>query len=223
MLRRSVRPILDPAFSVQLVITNLTFCAHHDRLPQPEPPVHFVLLAAALFGASALLGPGDNLIEITRDDLEWRILQVEAEEGRSLTGEERALVRERYIDEQVLVREALALGLEEDERIDDILVQKMLHVLSGDVIQPTDEELAAYYQMNIERYAVQETVTIDEVVAPVGAALPSALLEGGEPEDLGDGALTASRVMSRMTIDDLVLIFGDVSAPIWQARTWWRS
>lgn len=177
-----------------------------------EPLLHFVLLAAALFGVSALLGPGDDVIEITREEIDWRILQVEAQEGQTLTQEERVLVRERYIDERVLVREATALGLEEDERIDDILVQKMLHVLSGDVIQPTDEELAAYYAMNQTRYATEATVTVDEVVAAVGASLPRALLDGGEPADVGEGALIASRVMSRLTLEDLAQIFGEEPA-----------
>ncbi|MGD2045664.1 MAG: peptidyl-prolyl cis-trans isomerase [Gemmatimonadota bacterium] len=177
-----------------------------------EPLVHFVLLAAVLFGVSALLGPGDDVIEITQDQLEWRILQVEAQEGRKLTDEERALVRERYIDERVLVREALAMGLEEDERIDDILVQKMLHVLSGDVIQPTDEELEAYYAMNRERYATDATVTVDEVVVPAGAELPRELREGGEPADAPDGSLVASRVMSRLTAEDLRQIFDSAAA-----------
>ena len=179
-----------------------------------EPLVHFVLLAAVLFGMSALLGPGDDVIEITLEELEWRILQVEAQEGQTLTDEERLLVRERYIDERVLVREALALGLEEDERIDDILIQKMLHVLSGDVIQPTEEELAAYYQQNLDRYAVEETVTVDEVVVAAGAQLPRELLDGADPSELEEGALVGSRVMPRLAFDDLAQIFGEESAEV---------
>lgn len=177
-----------------------------------EPLVHFVLLAVVLFAASALIGRGDDVIEITQDQLEWRVLQLETQEGRTLTEEERALVRERVIDEQVLVREALAMGLEEDERIDDILVQKMLHVLSGDVIQPTDEELEAYYATNRERYATEATVTVDEVVVPAGTELPASLLGGGEPADAPEGALVASRVMPRLTLDDLGQIFGPETA-----------
>jgi hypothetical protein len=177
-----------------------------------EPLLHFVVLAAALFGASALLGPGDDVIEIGEDEIEWRILQVEAEEGRRLTEEERLLVRERYVDERVLVREARAMGLEADERIDDILVQKMLHVLSGDVIQPTDDELEAFYAMNVERYATEETVTVDEVVAPPARPLPVELLGGGEPADAPEGSLIASRVMPRLSLEDLALIFGEEPA-----------
>jgi hypothetical protein len=184
----------------------------HLRSLLREPLVHFVLLAAVLFGVGALFGSDENVIEITHDEVEWRILQFEAQEGRRLTEEERHLIQERYIDERVLVREAEALGLEADERIDDILVQKMLHVLSGEVIQPSDEELAAYYAMNTTRYAVDGTVTVDEVVAPVGASLPRTLLDGGEPEDVGGGALIASRVMPGLTLDDLAQIFGVAAA-----------
>ena len=174
--------------------------------------MHFVALAAVLFGASALFGPGDDVVEITRDEIEWRILQVEAQEGQRLTEDERQLVLERYIDERVLVREAQALGLAEDERIDDILVQKMLHVLSGDVIQPSDEELRAYYAGNAERYAIEETVTVDEIVLPMGVPLPSELLAGAEPASVTDGGLIASRVMPRLSFGDLTQIFGEDAA-----------
>jgi len=177
-----------------------------------EPLVHFVLLAVVLFGVSRAFGGGANVIDITNDEIDWRVMQFEAQEGRALTDEERALVRERYIDERVLVAEARSERLDADDRIDDILVQKMLHVLSGEVIQPTDEELEAFYAMNTGRYATEATVTVDEVVAPMGSPLPKRLLEGGEPADVGDGALIASRVMPRLTLDDLAQIFGDEAA-----------
>lgn len=183
-----------------------------------EPLLHFVLLAALLFGVSALLGGGGNVIDITNDEIDWRVQQFEAQEGRKLTDDERVLVRERLIDERVLVREAKAEGLDADDRIDDILVQKMLHVLSGEVIQPTDEELQAFYAMNTERYATEATVTVDEVVAPMGAPLPRALLDGAEPADAPQGALIASRVMPRLTLADLAQIFGDdAAAEVFQA------
>jgi hypothetical protein len=190
--------------------------ASKHTLPAPlrEPLVHFVALAAVLFGVSALFGAGDQVIEITQEQIEWRILQVEAQEGQRLTEDERLLVRERLIDERVLVREAQALGLAEDERIDDILVQKMLHVLSGDVIQPSDEELGAYYAVNSERYATEETVTVDEIVLPSGAPLPSELTAGAEPADVTDGGLIASRVMPRLSLEDLAQIFGEDAAGV---------
>ncbi|GIT21560.1 MAG: hypothetical protein CM1200mP40_12420 [Gammaproteobacteria bacterium] len=60
--------------------------------------------------------------------------------------EQRQLVATIYVEEQILVQEALALGLDNDARIHDMLAQKMRHVLSGNVIQPTELELESYYQ-----------------------------------------------------------------------------
>ena len=117
-----------------------------------EPLFHFLLLAAALFVVGSLFTRSDDVIEVSREEIEWRILQVEAGRETRLTDDERRLVEQQYIDERVLVREAQTMGLSADERIDDILVQKMLHVLSGDVIQPSAEELEAYYTAKLEWY-----------------------------------------------------------------------
>jgi hypothetical protein len=93
-------------------------------------------------------------------------------------------------------------------------------VLSGDVIQPTDEELAAYYSMNQERYATEATVTVDEVVVAEGAQLPAQLRDGGEPADAPEGSLIASRVMPRLTLDDLAQLFGEgPAAAVFEAGT----
>jgi hypothetical protein len=173
-----------------------------------EPLLHFLLLTGALFGAGALFGPGDDVIRVSRAELDWRIMQVEAQEG-PLTEEEKGLVEEAYIDERVLVREARANGLEADERIDDILVQKMLHVLSGDVIQPSDDELAAFYQANPERYAQDASVTVDELVLPLGGPFPRQIREGIEPEDLPDSVRIAYRLMTDLTREDIAALFGE--------------
>ena len=147
-----------------------------------EPLFHFLLLAAALFVVGSLFTRSDDVIEVSREEIEWRILQVEAGRGTRLTDDERRLVEQQYIDERVLVREAQAMGLSADERIDDILVQKMLHVLSGDVIQPSAEELEAYYTAKLEWYVRSPAVTVDELVVAEGAPLPPTLREGVEPE-----------------------------------------
>lgn len=176
-----------------------------------EPLLHFLVLTAALFGVGALLGR-DDAIRVTREELDWRILQVEAGEETQLTPAERRLVEDAYIDERVLIREARALGLDADERIDDILVQKMLHVLSGDVIQPTEEELARFYEENSERYTQDAAVTVDELVLPLGGPFPSQIRAGVQPEDLPDSVRISYRLMTGLSRDDLVALFGEDAA-----------
>ncbi len=177
-----------------------------------EPLVHFGLLAALLFVVGGVFGGSEDAIEVSRAEIEWRIVQLESERGSRLNAEERELVEEAYIEERVLVREALALGLSEDERIDDILVQKMLHVLSGDVIQPEDGELESFYRDNLEHYRRPARVSVDELVVEHDAPLPPALLSGGEPSDLTPGAVIAHRIMPGLAPADLALLFGNESA-----------
>ncbi|HBE00436.1 MAG TPA: hypothetical protein DC060_19850, partial [Gemmatimonadetes bacterium] len=74
-----------------------------------EPLFHFLLLAAALFVVGSLFTRSDDVIEVSREEIEWRILQVEAGRGTRLTDDERRLVEQQYIDERVLVREAQAM------------------------------------------------------------------------------------------------------------------
>jgi hypothetical protein len=189
-----------------------------------EPLLHFAVLAVALFVIGGVMRRGDDVIEVSRQELDWRLEQVEAREG-PLSPEDRLLVEEAYIDERVLIREARAMGLEADERIDDILVQKMLHILSGDVIQPTEEELATFYGENREAYAVAASVTVDEVVVPPDGELPRALLLGTPPEELPEGASTSHRLMERLSFDDLAQLYGDEGATmVMEAETgdWWE-
>ena len=179
-----------------------------------EPLFHFVLLAAGLFAVAAVIGSRDDVIEVSREEIEWRILQIEANEGALLTEDQRRLVEEAYIDERVLIREAQGLGLVIDERIDDILVQKMLHVLSGDVIQPTEAELTAYYNTNVERYVTNPEVTVDEIVLPADDPLPQELRDGAAPEELAEGRLISHRIMTELAREDLGQLFGEGAATL---------
>jgi len=154
-----------------------------------EPTLHFFLLAAIIFGLYAITqGRNENLLEINQSEINARIFLEEISNGIELNEEQRQSVAAFYIQEQILVREARAMDLDNDERINDILAQKMRHVLSGNIIQPTTDELAAYYQQNRQRYTSQATVTADELVFNSSGDLASevtVLLEqGAEPPQL---------------------------------------
>lgn len=180
-----------------------------------EPTFHFALLAAALFLANAVLRPrGDETqIEIDLADVEARIELIEQNTGAPLTLEQRQQVQNDYVDEQILVREALALGLEDDPRIHDFLAQKMLHVLSADVIRATQAELEVFFGQNVARYTPEETVVVEEVVIATSDPLPPGLagqLRNGRPSGQLDTDLQLrANVLSDVTVRDLVGIFGD--------------
>lgn len=154
-----------------------------------EPTVHFFFIAACIFGLYAVTqSENENLLEIDQREIDARIFMQELSRGEELTPEQRELVTAYYIEEQILVREALAMELDNDERIHDILAQKMRHVLSGNIIQPSDDELREYYQENTERFETAASLTLDELVFNTRETLAEPVLEalqqGADPDTL---------------------------------------
>lgn len=175
--------------------------------------MHFVGLALLLFGISSLLDSGGDVLEIDPREVEWRVTQAGLLLGDDLDEEQRWSIEDAFIEERVLVAEARRLGLDEDPRIDDVLVQKMLHVLSGDVIQPTEEELAAFYEENRARFTPtpEASVTVDELLLATQDELPPSLLAqlaaGAAPSELQTDIRAVHGILAEVTVDNLTAIF----------------
>ena len=154
-----------------------------------EPTVHFFIIALLIFALYAITQSGnENLLEIDQREIDARIFMQELSRGEELTLEQRELVTAFYIEEQILVREALSMELDNDERIHDILAQKMRHVLSGNIIQPTDAELRDYFQENSTRFETPASLTLDELVFdsrdPLADSIVAALRQGADSATL---------------------------------------
>lgn len=181
-----------------------------------EPTFHFLVLAGGLFAVNAAFAAGrGKTVELHRGEVAARITQIEASTGSPLTPAERSRVQRAFVEEQVLVREALELGLDRDSRIHDLLAQKMLHVLSADVIQPEEDELRAFYRNNVDLYTPPPTVTVEEVVFPPGTLTSEGrerLSAGEPPASLSEVAPIAHGVLADVTRDDLARIMDTVLA-----------
>ena len=130
-----------------------------------EPTLHFFAIAVAIFALYAIFqSRGDKVLELDQREIDARIFMREMATGESLTEEQSQLIASLYIEEQILVQEAITMGLDNDIRIHDMLAQKMRHVLSGGIIQPSEAELQAYYEANLSRYESLPTVSVDELV-----------------------------------------------------------
>jgi hypothetical protein len=130
-----------------------------------EPTVHFFLMAVVIFVIYAISQTNrENLLEVDQREIDARVFIQEMTAGQPLNDEQRQFIASNYVEEQILVREAIALGLDNDARIHDMLAQKMRHVLSGDVIQPTADDLNNYYEENLERYRTLPLVSVNELV-----------------------------------------------------------
>ena len=140
-----------------------------------EPTVHFFLIALVIFliyGISAI--NSGNLLEIDQREIDARVFMQEMASGQELTDEQREYIASRYVEEQILVKEAIAIGLDNDARIHDMLAQKMRHVLSGDVIQPSQKDLDDYYRKNLEAYQTLPLVSVNEIVLNSRDEIPDA-------------------------------------------------
>jgi hypothetical protein len=151
--------------------------------------VHFFAIAIAIFAVYGISqSSNDKLLEIDQREIDARVFMQEMTRGEPLTEEQRQLITSLYVEEQILVREAMAMGLDNDARIHDMLAQKMRHVLSGNIIQPTAGELNDYYNANTARYQSLATVSVDELVFDSREALTDQLLSlleaGAEAQQL---------------------------------------
>ena len=185
-----------------------------------EPVVHFTFIAVIFFLVTEFVSSaGREVIEIDRQEIAWRIQQIERD--TPLSEEERRLAELTYIDEQILAREARILGFDDDQRIRSILSQKMLHILSGGVIQPTEAELRAYYKENQLRYVRAPSVTVDEVVVMAGGSgtLPPELGTGVDIDRFAKNERLRHAVLREVTTDDLSLVFGpETAAKVFEAE-----
>lgn len=167
---------------------------------QREPTVHFFLIALVIFALYAITQSGnENLLEIDQREIDARISIQELSRGEELNLDQRELITAFYIEEQILVREALTMELDNDERIHDILAQKMRHVLSGRIIQPTSEELQNYYEENSARFETPTSLTLDELVFDSRDPLQNSIIES---------------LQQNADIDTLLLMSGGAAAPL---------
>ena len=194
-----------------------------------EPLIVFTLIGAMIFAADQLwLGApddGDTLDQIVISENERNILKELFTNQRSREPTELELnnLVEAYIRDQVFYREALALGLDQDDAVvRRRLVQKMEFIF-GDVatfVEPTDEELQAHYDTNRDKYRQPGSVELIQLylnperhgdVTTAARGMLSAL-QGVRPDDpaileLGDPIMLPGYVEST-TMDQVGRMFG---------------
>jgi hypothetical protein len=128
-----------------------------------EPLVHFVVLGAVLFGAYAFferVRGGDaspTEIRLTVDDLAQFMLVFESKWRRPPTQDEFNAMVEDRIREDVLYREALALGLDKEDTIVRRRMAQKMQFLAEDVAaarEPTTDELRFWFTENSDLFAM---------------------------------------------------------------------
>lgn len=135
-----------------------------------EPLLHFILLGALLFGldhyfSARANNPRKILVTAEVDDNASQIFR--AARGRAPTAEELAVLRQRWLDEELLYREGLALGVDRgDKAIRDRVVFKSLSVIDAGLKLPRydDASLRAWFEAHRDKYAQPARYDFEEAV-----------------------------------------------------------
>lgn len=145
-----------------------------------EPLVHFLAIGVALFVLFDLVAPDDDNLDsktivVDRNALltfiQFRSKAFNPEVAASRLDElqpaELDLLIKDYVREEALHREALALGMDQNDYvIKQRLIQSIRFITSGFVnaaVDVTDEDVAAYYEANKDDYYVDPYATFTHV------------------------------------------------------------
>jgi hypothetical protein len=171
-----------------------------------EPLLHFLLLGAMLFGAHGFLSderatqPGN--IVITQGRIEALIAAFTRTWQRPPTASEREGLIRDYIREEVYVREAIALGLDQDDMVIRRRLRQKLEFVSEDLTaraEPTDGQLRAYLTAHPDAFRVEPRFTFRQIflsrhrrgdkLSRDAARLLTGLRQGTDPDTVGDVSL----------------------------------
>lgn len=133
-----------------------------------EPLLHFAVLGLGLFALHRLVADRQSPPEtvVIHADAEQRVTeQFVAMHGREPSQAELDGLLGELIDEELLYREGLALGLDrKDPIVRRRIVQRMRFVLEdAAAVEPTDEQLRLHLRENPERYAGPEQFDVRHV------------------------------------------------------------
>jgi len=179
-----------------------------------EPLLHFLVLGALLFAVYSWLNRSlpDNksaagTVRITSNEIAWLKETWSRQWQREPTRDElRGLVTD-FLKEELLAREARALGLDQNDTIVRRRLAQKLEFLVQDtsrLAEPTEEDLRRFYEANPERFQTDAHISFTHVffsrekranAATEAKAALSDLSRGANPADFGDRLLVDSEVV----------------------------
>ena len=129
-----------------------------------EPLLHFLFAGALIFAIYQLLNPTANRIDrgnqvvLTKDDLRQLAVHWLAQGRPPPTADQMHALIEQRVSEEILSREAVALGLDKDDEIIKRRLAQKMDFLAADIAtlqDPGDAELKAWYTQNSDHFALR--------------------------------------------------------------------
>jgi hypothetical protein len=189
-----------------------------------EPAAHFTLLGFGLFVLHGLVQrprshPGEQVI-VSAAFVDGLSREQAERTGKPPTPEEERALVDRFVDEELLYREALALGLDRGDLIvRRRLIQKMELVGAGaaPLPEPSDAELTGFLEAHADRYREPATLTFHHVflsrdrrgerASDDARRLSAELRAGADPLRAGD-PFFQGREWSHRSGPEIAAVFG---------------
>ena len=155
-----------------------------------EPLVHFLAAGLVIYALLAWRGgdvdPASRTIDVDREQLAQISLVFERTMNRSPTDAELDAQIERYIRDEVLYREALRLGLDQDDAVVRRRMAQKMDILASsqaETVQPSVGTLRAHYDANQQAFASDVVYSLDQLWFEDRQAAERALLQAGGAAD----------------------------------------
>jgi peptidyl-prolyl cis-trans isomerase C len=189
-----------------------------------EPLVHFLLIGAALFLFFDLMGgsdrPRDERIVISAGDIDRLAATWHKQWMRPPTERELQGLIDAQIREEVLYREARAMGLDEGDTIVRRRLAQKLEFVAQDLAaqtEPSEQELQDFLESEPERFRQPVRLSFShvyvspdrrgETAEPDARQVLEELRQGADPQGLGDRFMLQGRYADR-TLDEIDRLFG---------------
>lgn len=187
-----------------------------------SPLLHFFLLGGLVFGFYALMippeaqPPRDDVLRLSDNDADRLADGFMAAWGRPPTDDEAAGLVRDWVVEEAMVREALALGLDQGDAIIRNRLRAKMEFLAeapAAAITPDDETLSAYFDDNRDRYARPATLGFAQILLPEDASaedidrLRADLAQGTDPASIGQATMLPP-AMDGMPVPSIERVFG---------------
>lgn len=193
-----------------------------------EPLFHFLLLGAVIFLLAGRVrggrvGSGDKIV-VTQSGIESMVVGFSRTWMRPPTQEELQGLVDDYVREEVLYRQAKAMGLDQDDVIVRRRMRQKFEFLAEDLAArtgpPTDQELEAYLRQHVDKYSEEASFSFEQVFfsrekrgasAEAEATAMLARLSGKaaiDIEKLGDAFLLPSQ-FEKTSAGETARLFGE--------------
>jgi hypothetical protein len=137
-----------------------------------DPLLHFVVAGSVLFGGYQLINRGEmnppvtDPVHIGEGDIRWLKDTFANQWQRPPTEDELRGLVAGFLEEELLAREAKALGLDQNDTIVRRRLAQKLTFLVEDtsrIVEPADAELRRFYDANAERFRVEACVSFTQL------------------------------------------------------------